>query len=77
MPTTEPASAIVRVSINDRASPSPSAGSVSDTILLPTPLVSGVELTRPDINIGSLFVVLIGLACVGYMAYLCSVMIRK
>ncbi len=59
------------------ASPSPPASPTPAPTILPTPLVSDVELVRPGFNIATLFAMLIGLACVGYIAYLSLVVIRK
>ncbi|OPY26032.1 MAG: hypothetical protein A4E28_02746 [Methanocella sp. PtaU1.Bin125] len=63
------------ISGNDPASPSPAP--MSGTRALPTPLVSGMELPGPDTSIGTVLAVIIGIACLGYMAYLGSVMLRK
>jgi hypothetical protein len=59
------------------ASPSPPASPTPAPTILPTPLVSDVELARPGFNIATMFAVLIGLACVGYIAYLGVVVIKK
>jgi outer membrane biosynthesis protein TonB len=48
-----------------------------DPTPVPSPLVTDIELTRPGVSPGVIISALMGFACIGYLAYLGYVMIRR